>query len=147
MVRIRFFRVGRKKKPFYKIVVTDKSNAPSGGRFIEEIGYYDPSTKESEVNKERVLYWIGQGASPSDTMHNFLIKKEIIRGKKVGVHSTSKKEQPSEKVPEEETKPVEEKPAEEVKEETTTPEEKKAEPQEESVPAETEPVEEEKKEE
>lgn len=73
MVRIRLRRVGGKKQPAYRIVVTDRRN-PRDGRFIEKIGYYNPRTEPStvEVNEERVLYWLDKGAQPSDAVHRLL---------------------------------------------------------------------------
>jgi small subunit ribosomal protein S16 len=91
MLRIRFFRKGRKKQPFYKIVVTDKNNPPSSGRFVEEVGFYNPHTKECKIEKERVLYWVEKGAKPSDVVHNLLVKKEVIKGEKKNVVSLTKK--------------------------------------------------------
>ncbi len=68
-VRIRLKRVGAKKKPFYRVVVAD-SRYPRDGRFIEEIGYYNPTTKPTtfEVNAEKVQQWLAKGAKPSDTV-------------------------------------------------------------------------------
>ena len=117
MIRIRFFRAGRKKQPFYKIVVTNSKNAPSGGRFIEDVGFYDPMTKDCSVKEDRVKHWISEGASVSDTVYNLLVRKQVIIGKKRPVHSISKKEVPVEEKPKEEA--VEEKPKEEVVEEKT----------------------------
>jgi len=73
MVRIRLRRVGGKKQPTYRIVVTDKRN-PRDGRFIEKIGFYNPRTEPStvEVDEERVLYWLDKGAQPSDAVHRLL---------------------------------------------------------------------------
>ena len=68
MVKIRLKRMGMKKEPFYRIVVTDSRNARDG-RFIEEIGYYNPLTEPAEikVDQERAKYWLGVGAQPTDT--------------------------------------------------------------------------------
>ncbi|MBW6463580.1 MAG: 30S ribosomal protein S16 [Dethiobacteria bacterium] len=68
-VRIRLKRIGAKKKPFYRIVVAD-SRYPRDGRFIEEIGYYNPTTKPTtfEVDAEKVQQWLSKGAKPSDTV-------------------------------------------------------------------------------
>ena len=76
MVKIRLRRMGAKKAPFYRIVVAD-SRCPRDGRFIEEIGTYDPMAegKQISVNMDRVKYWIANGAQPSDTVRG-LIKKE-----------------------------------------------------------------------
>ncbi len=72
-VRIRLKRMGAKKKPFYRIVVAD-SRYPRDGRFIEEIGYYNPTTKPTtfEVNAEKVQEWLDKGAKPSDTVKALL---------------------------------------------------------------------------
>ena len=78
-VKIRLRRMGAKKAPFYRIVVAD-SRYPRDGRFIEEIGYYDP-TKEPTVVKvdaEKVKDWIGKGAQPTDTVRSLLKKQGII---------------------------------------------------------------------
>jgi ribosomal protein S16 len=66
LVRIRLRRMGKKKQPVYRIVVAD-SHKPRDGRYIESLGYYDPMTEPStiELNGERALYWLGQGAQPS----------------------------------------------------------------------------------
>lgn len=68
-VRIRLKRMGAKKKPFYRIVVAD-SRFPRDGRFIEEIGYYNPTTDPTtfEVDAEKVQLWLSRGARPSDTV-------------------------------------------------------------------------------
>jgi small subunit ribosomal protein S16 len=74
-VRIRLRRMGRKKKPHYRIVVTDRT-APRDGRFVESIGHYKPLLNPARLvlDLERAEYWIGQGAVPSDTV-NSLIRK------------------------------------------------------------------------
>ncbi len=79
-VKIRLRRIGAKKAPFYRIVVAD-SRFPRDGRFIEEIGYYDP-TKEPAVVKidaEKAKYWIGTGAQPTDTVKAILKKNDVIK--------------------------------------------------------------------
>jgi small subunit ribosomal protein S16 len=72
-VRIRLARHGRKKRPFYKIVVAH-SEAPRDGRFIESIGTYNPLTdpKEVSIHAERLHYWLQQGAEPTDTVRNLI---------------------------------------------------------------------------
>ena len=76
MVKIRLKRMGMKKEPFYRIVVTD-SRSPRDGRFIEEIGYYNPMVEPVELkfNEERAKYWIGVGAQPTDTVRRIFNKK------------------------------------------------------------------------
>ena len=73
MVKIRLRRMGAKKAPFYRIVVAD-SRYPRDGRFIEELGYYDP-TKDPKVVKidmEKAQKWIANGAQPTDTVKSLL---------------------------------------------------------------------------
>ena len=79
MVKIRLKRMGMKKAPFYRIVVTDSRNARDG-RFIEEIGYYNPLTEpvEIKIDAERAKYWLGNGAQPTDTTRALLKKGGAI---------------------------------------------------------------------
>ena len=72
-VKIRLRRMGAKKAPFYRIVVAD-SRYPRDGRFIEELGYYDPTKEPSviKVDGEKAKKWISNGAQPTDTMKNLL---------------------------------------------------------------------------
>ena len=99
MLVIRFFRVGKKNQPCFKIVVTDKRNPPSGGRFIEEVGFYNPLTKEKVLKKERIKYWMSHGAKPSDTVHNLLVREGILGGAKTPVHKKPKKKSASAEAP------------------------------------------------
>ena len=77
MVKIRLRRVGAKKAPFYRIVVAD-SRSPRDGRFIEEIGTYDPMADSGKikVDMERSKYWIANGAQPTDTVRGLMKKVE-----------------------------------------------------------------------
>ncbi|UCD55834.1 MAG: 30S ribosomal protein S16 [Candidatus Omnitrophota bacterium] len=77
-VMLRLKRMGANKKPFYRIVATEKSS-PRDGRFIEEIGYYDPKKNPAiiKINKERALYWLKNGATPSVTVKSLLKKQKI----------------------------------------------------------------------
>ncbi|MEG0769005.1 MAG: 30S ribosomal protein S16 [Ruthenibacterium sp.] len=78
-VKIRLRRMGAKKAPFYRVVVAD-SRFPRNGRFIEEIGYYDP-TKDPAVVKidaDKVKQWIATGAQPTDTVRVLLKKNNIV---------------------------------------------------------------------
>ena len=79
MVKIRLRRMGAKKLPFYRIVVAD-SRFPRDGRFIEEIGTYDPTTSPStvKVDAERAQAWIKTGAQPTDTVRALLKKAGAI---------------------------------------------------------------------
>lgn len=77
MVKIRLRRMGAKKAPFYRIVVAD-SRFPRDGRFIEEVGTYNPSAdgEKLTVDMERVKYWISNGAQPTDTVRGLIKKVE-----------------------------------------------------------------------
>ena len=72
-VKIRRRRMGAKRKPFYRIVVAD-SRAPRDGRFIEEVGYYNPVSqpKELKLDEDKIFEWLKKGAQPSDTVRSFL---------------------------------------------------------------------------
>ena len=78
-VKIRLRRMGAKKNPFYRVVVAD-SRFPRDGRFIEEIGTYDPNKDPAEVkiDAERAKKWIANGAQPTDTVRALLKKNEIL---------------------------------------------------------------------
>ena len=79
MVKIRLKRMGMKKQPFYRIVVTDSRYARDG-RFIEEIGFYDPTQEPSvvKIDAEKAKQWLASGAQPTDTVRVLLKKSEIL---------------------------------------------------------------------
>ncbi len=78
MLAIRLARIGKKKQPFYRIVVLDKRK-PRNGRTVEIVGTYDPLKKPAliEMNAERVKYWLSVGALPSDTVRSFFKSQKI----------------------------------------------------------------------
>jgi len=80
MVKIRLKRMGAKKAPFYRVVVAD-SRYPRNGRFIDEIGTYDPKTDPSTINidSEKAQKWIATGAQPTDTVKELLKISGIIK--------------------------------------------------------------------
>jgi small subunit ribosomal protein S16 len=75
---IRLARFGKKKHPFYRVVVTEKTR-PRNGRFVEIVGTYDPQKKPAlvQMDKERVDYWLSKGAQPSDTVRSLLRKPKV----------------------------------------------------------------------
>ncbi len=97
MLSIRFYRVGKKNNPFFKIIINDKRKSAKSGMFLEELGYYNPIKKEKSLNKDRILHWLKLGAQPSDTVKNLLISAKIIEGKKIAVHKKKKAGQDEEK--------------------------------------------------
>jgi len=76
--KIRLKRMGSKKKPFYRLVVAD-SRAPRDGRFIEEIGYYDPlrGVENTKIDEEKALKWLANGAQPTDTVKSIFKRTGI----------------------------------------------------------------------
>lgn len=78
MLTIRLSRIGKKKQPFYRVVVIDKRR-PRDGRFVEIVGTYNPLKDPPEVklDAERVKHWLGHGAQPSDTVRTFIRKQKI----------------------------------------------------------------------
>src|SRR3954467_1011563 len=82
MVRIRLRRTGRKKSPYFRIVVAD-SQSPRDGRFIEIIGQYAPRQGNNAINLEveRANYWLDQGAQPSDTVRSLLRRAGVMKAR------------------------------------------------------------------
>ncbi|MBN1903133.1 30S ribosomal protein S16 [Candidatus Sumerlaeota bacterium] len=81
-VKIRLTRTGRKKSPYFRVVVADSRNQRDG-RFLEILGYYHPIKKEGQdqciVNEDKALMWLSQGARPSDTVRSLLSKLGIMK--------------------------------------------------------------------
>lgn len=92
MLMIRFARIGKKKQPSYRLVVSEKAR-DMYGRALEIIGNYNPRTKAVEIQKERISHWLSQGAQPSDTVRNLLISQGLMEGKKSPVTHINKKKQ------------------------------------------------------
>lgn len=85
MLKVRFLRVGRKNDPSFRLVVTDSRRPPRSAAYLENLGFYNPGTKEVKLKAERINHWIREGAKLSDTAHNLLIKSGVITGKKIDV--------------------------------------------------------------
>ena len=120
MLKIRMQRTGRTNMPTFRIIVTEHTEGPKTGNFVEKLGTYNPKTKERNLNGERIKYWLSVGAKASGTMHNMLISAGIVEGKKVNVlpkkSPPKKEEEAGETAPAVETaKSVEEVPAPELK--------------------------------
>jgi len=107
MLVIRFFRTGKKNQTAFKIVVTDKRKSSTRGRFVEEVGFYNPQTKEKVLRQDRIKHWLSVGAKPSSTVHNLFISEKIIEGKKIDVHKKPKKKKGEEAAPAEGATPAE----------------------------------------
>ena len=78
-VKMRLTRIGKKKTPFYRVVIAD-ARAPRDGRFVEEIGYYNPLTEPAEIkiDAEKAKKWISNGAQPTETVKSLLKKSGIV---------------------------------------------------------------------
>ncbi|MSU74381.1 30S ribosomal protein S16 [Candidatus Kaiserbacteria bacterium] len=83
MLMIRFQRIGRTNDPAFRIVVLEKERAAKAGNILELLGTYNPRSKALTLDEEQVKHWISKGAQPTDSIHNLLINKKIIEGKKV----------------------------------------------------------------
>ncbi|NLK71856.1 MAG: 30S ribosomal protein S16 [Clostridiales bacterium] len=79
-VKIRLKRMGAKKKPFYRLVVAD-SRSPRDGRFIEEIGYYNPVSEpvDVKIDDEKAIKWLKNGALPTDTVKDLFVKYGVFQ--------------------------------------------------------------------
>ena len=97
MLVIRLARFGKKKQPFYRIVVAD-SRAAVSGKYIEKIGHFNPLMKTGGifVDEEKAKKWLKNGAKPSDTVYNLLVEKSITKGKKLITQRKKSKKQKKE---------------------------------------------------
>lgn len=101
MLTIRLTRVGKKKEPSFRVIVVESKRKPQTGNYLEMVGSYDARSDRVELNGERIKYWMGMGATVSDTLHNLLVSNKIIEGKKINVL-------PKKTVPKKEEEKVEE---------------------------------------
>lgn len=90
MISLRLTRVGKKKRPLYRLIAIPKHKDP-WSKCLEYLGIVDPRTKENTLNADRIKHWLSVGAQPSDTVHNLLIDEKIIDGEKANVTSITKK--------------------------------------------------------
>ena len=78
MLKLRLKRTGRKKSPFYRLVIMEHPTRRDG-RPIDEVGYYNPITKQSSFDKDKIVNWLKVGVKPSETVFNLLKKSKIIK--------------------------------------------------------------------
>lgn len=93
MLAIKFRRQGKKHQASYRIVVAQK-RSKMRGRFVDDLGWFDPHSNKFDIKKEKVTHWMQVGAKPTDSVHNLLVKAEVIPGPKVPVHSRKPKKSP-----------------------------------------------------
>ena len=77
MLVIRMQRTGRKRQPSFRLIVQDKTRSPRS-KAVEIVGFYNPRTKEKGFNQERIAYWLGHGAQPTDTVNNLFVDAGLI---------------------------------------------------------------------
>lgn len=85
MLRIRLQRIGRKNDAHFRMIVTPSTYKPKTHKYLEVLGTYNVKQGLSELNADRIKYWMSQGAQVSDTAHNILIAKGVVEGKKINV--------------------------------------------------------------
>lgn len=84
MLKIRLQRVGRKAEPTFRLLLTDSKNSAKSGKFLEVLGNYDARRGEQSTFKtDRITHWMSKGAQVTPTVHNLLIDKKVISGKKI----------------------------------------------------------------
>lgn len=98
MLMIRLARKGKIKQPTYRLIVSEKTK-DTFGTFLEELGYYNPRSKEIQLKTDRIKYWLSKGAQTSPTIHNLLLDQKVIEGKKVKASKSKKKGGTEEKTP------------------------------------------------
>ncbi|MCX6716103.1 MAG: 30S ribosomal protein S16 [Candidatus Taylorbacteria bacterium] len=89
MLMIRLQRTGRKHEPTFRLVLTDSKNGPKSGKYLKNLGWYDTRIKNTtdQFDVEQIKHWMSHGAKLSVTVHNFLISKKVIEGKKLNALS------------------------------------------------------------
>ena len=105
MLTIRLSRIGKKKKPIYRLIISEKSKDPYG-KALEILGTYNPFTKELIAKKERIEHWLKNGSGMSASVNNLLIEKNIIKGDKVVASKPGKKKEEDKKEDKEKSPPT-----------------------------------------
>ncbi len=86
MLMIRLQRVGRRNEPVFRLVLTDSKNGPKSGKSLEVLGSFDSRRAEkAEIKMDRVKHWMSHGAKTSGTVHNLLVSRKAVEGKKINV--------------------------------------------------------------
>ena len=89
MLAIKFKRIGKKHQASFRIIVTEKRSKLQG-RYVDDLGWFNPHNSQFNINKERVNHWLKNGAQPTDSIHNLLVRALIIKGPKRPVHKIKK---------------------------------------------------------
>lgn len=97
MLAIKLRPIGKKKQRSFRVVIAEKRSKLKG-KFIEDLGWYNPHTDLFSLRADRVKFWVASGAQPTDTVHNILISAKILEGAKIPVHKKSKEKEGKESV-------------------------------------------------
>lgn len=90
MLVLKLQRVGKKHQASFRLVVGEK-RTKLNGKQLEYLGWHNPHSHQSKLNKDRILHWLGVGAQKTDTVHNLLVNQGIIAAKKISAHKRPKK--------------------------------------------------------
>lgn len=82
MLAIKLARIGKKKQSSFRVIVSEKSR-DTRGKYLENLGFYNPQSKQLQLQSERVKYWLGKGALLTPTIHNLLVDQKIVSGPKI----------------------------------------------------------------
>lgn len=93
MLKIRLQRTGKKNQPYFKMVVTESQKAAKSGRFLEAVGSYNPRGGDVQLKEDRIKHWLSMGVQLSGTARNMLVSAKIIKGPKINVSASAKKEE------------------------------------------------------
>ncbi len=85
MLKIRLQRIGRRNDPHFRMLVAEHTMGPKSNKFVEKVGTYNPKTKDTQLNTERIKYWLSVGAQATDRVHNMLVKAGIIKADTINV--------------------------------------------------------------
>ncbi len=112
MLKIRLQRVGRKNNPSFRFVLTESQNAAKSGKFLEVLGHFDyrKESADDHVDGDRIKYWVSKGAQLTANVHNILLQKKMVTGKKINI--LPRKSPPKKEEAPAEAKPAAAKPAE-----------------------------------
>lgn len=91
MLKIRLTRIGKRNQPEFRMVLVEAKRSAASGRFIENLGYYNPRKKVKQIEKDRVKHWLGQGVLTSPSVHNMLVSEGVVKGKKIKIKIIDKK--------------------------------------------------------
>ncbi|MCD6085612.1 30S ribosomal protein S16 [bacterium] len=97
MLKIKLKLIGKKHQRSFRIIVQE-AREKLRGKFVEDLGWWNPHFDKFEIKKDKVLYWLKKGAQPTDTCYNLLIEAKVIEGKKRSVHKTKRKKKEAEEV-------------------------------------------------